>query len=69
MSLLKVLTFLAGLLLDFNLAANKWCLHVSGSIALNNEEKEQNVLGPLLVFGHGGKSYRPPRHNTEAAAA
>lgn len=69
MSLLKVLTFLAGLLLDFNLAVSKWCLYVSGYIALNNEEKEHNVLGVLPVFGHEGKSYGPPRHNIEAAAA
>lgn len=68
MSLLKVLTFLAGPLLDFNLAANKWCLHVSGYVASNNEEKEHNVLGVLLVFGHEGKRYGPPRHNVEAAA-
>lgn len=69
MSLLKVLTFLAGPLLDFNLAAKKWCLHVSGYVALNNEEKEHNVLGVLLVFGQEGKSYGPPRHKLEAAAA
>lgn len=69
MSLLKVLTFLAGPLLDFNLAANKRCLHVSGYVASNNEEKEHNVLGVLLVFGHEGKRYGPPRQNVEAAAA
>lgn len=61
MSLLKVLTFSAGPLLDFKLAVNKWRLHVSGYVALNNEEKEHNVPGVLLVIGHGGKSYGPLR--------
>lgn len=61
MSLLKLLTFSARPLLDFNLAAKKWRLHVSGYIALNNEEKEHNVLGVLLVIGHEGKSYGPQR--------
>lgn len=58
MSLLKMLTFLAGPLLDFNLAANKRGPHVSGDVAFNNEgKKEHNVLGVLLVFGlEGGKS-------------